>query len=54
MLGGQGSEEWDPSWERGMFQPRFQAVTIHPGSAVRPRADPRIGLPVLGVSVSPP
>ena len=32
MLEGKGSEEWDPSWERGMFQPRFQSVTTHPGS----------------------
>jgi len=33
MLEGQGSEEWDPSWERGLFQPSFQSVTIHPGSS---------------------
>jgi hypothetical protein len=28
----QGSEGRDPSWEHGVFQPRFRSVTIHPGS----------------------
>ncbi len=52
---GQGSEEWDPSWERGLFQPRFRSVTIHPGSG-RPTSciGLRIGSCGFDVCVSPP
>src|SRR3954451_23718614 len=50
MLEGQGSEGWDPSWERGIFQPRFRSVTIHPGSAAQPRLKPRIGLSMQRVA----
>ncbi len=55
MLEGQGSEEWDPSWEHGIFQPRFRTVTIHPGSG-KPTwcVGLRIGLCAFGFSVSPP
>jgi hypothetical protein len=31
-LRAQSSEGWDPSWERGIFQPRFRSVTTDPGS----------------------
>jgi len=55
MLEGQGSEEWDSSWERGIVQPRFQSVTIRPGSG-KPTwcVGLRIGLRAFGFSVSPP
>jgi len=55
MLEGQGSEEWDPSLEHCIFQPRFQSVTIHPGSG-KPTwcVGLWIGLCAFGFSVSPP
>jgi hypothetical protein len=42
-LRAQGSEGWDPSWKRGISQPRFRSVTIRPGSGRSTQDDPRIG-----------
>jgi hypothetical protein len=42
MLEGKGArEEWDPSWERGMFQPRFRSVTTHTPDPAAQLALPR-------------
>jgi len=43
MLAGQGSEGWDPSWERGVFQPWFRSATTTPDPAAQRAADPPIG-----------